>query len=83
MAEEVSGVTEGVDRKVDLFPAQGARASQGLHQLPKLERVQAVTDGEQRGEEAFRLVRKAVHVGEVARLVHLVDEVEGYAYTSI
>lgn len=71
MAQQVAGVPERVGGEVDLLPAQGAGPCQGLHQPAKLEGVQAVPYGEQGGEEAFGLVGKAVHVGEVARLVHL------------
>lgn len=72
VAQQVAGVAERVGREVDLLSAQRPRPREGLHQAPKLQGVQAVPNSEEGREEALRLFREAVHICEVAGLVHLI-----------
>lgn len=71
VAQQVSGVAESVGGQVDLLPAQGPGSRQGLHQPAELERVKAVPYRKQGRKETFRVLRKTIHVGKIARLVNL------------
>lgn len=64
-------MAESVGRQVDLLPAQGPGSRQRLHQPAELERVKSVPYREQGRKEAFRVLRKTIHVGKIARLIHL------------
>lgn len=57
VTEEVTCVPEGVDREIDLFAAERARACEGPHQPSEFERVEAISDGEQGRQEALRFLR--------------------------
>lgn len=82
VAKQVSRVSESINGEIDLFATERPRTRQRLHEPPELERVKTIADREERRKESLRLLREAIHVGEVARLVHLwVVHSEGFGST--
>lgn len=73
MAEQVAARGVDVDGHVRLLAAQRAAAGDAGHVVSESLRVDGIAEGKQRGQLGKRLVVEAIQVGQVTRLVDLVD----------